>query len=216
MNNQTSIRIYDAFKVPVPADFRPLGLDPARPLDVEIGCGVGFHPLRYAEANPDRQLVAFERTCEKFEKFMGRVKNHPELPNLFPIHGDAIPWITHAFAPESVDRYFLLYPNPYPKESQRNLRFHLMPFFGRLRDTLKRGGSITLATNEEFYASEAREVMREQWGMKLLDCRVLAADSRPRTHFEKKYLLRGDQCWNMVWTKAGPGEPKAALDGIFN
>ena len=210
------MRVYEAYKVPVPANFRPLAIDPSRPLDVEIGCGVGFHPLRYAEANQARTFVAFERTTEKFEKFLGRLKNHPELPNLIPIHGDAIPWITHTFAPESVDRYFLLYPNPYPKESQRNLRFHLMPFFGRLRDTLKRGGSITIATNEEFYASEAREVMREQWGMKLVDCRVLPLDSKPRTHFEKKYLARGDQCWNMVWTKGTESPAKLVLEGFFN
>lgn len=210
------MRLYEAYKMPVPPDFRPLPTNPDRPLDVEIGCGVGFHPLRYAERNPDRQLVAFERTTEKFEKFMGRVRNHPELPNLFPVHGDAIPWITHGFAPESVDRYFVLYPNPYPKESQRNLRFHLMPFFSRLRDTLKRGGSITIATNEEFYALEAKHVMREQWGMKLIDCRELPFDFVPRTHFEKKYLLRGERCWNMVWTKSQSADGDLPLDSFFN
>jgi tRNA (guanine-N7-)-methyltransferase len=210
------MRNYEATKVPLPTNFRRLAIDPSRPLDVEIGCGVGFHPLRYAETHPDRTLVAFERTVEKFEKFTGRLKNHPELPNLIPIHGDAIPWITHTFAPESVDRYFLLYPNPYPKESQRNLRLHMMPFFARLRDTLKQGGSITIATNEEFYASEAREVMREQWGMKLLDSRVLPLDSKPRTHFEKKYLERGDQCWNMVWTKSAPLRSSVILEDLYN
>ncbi len=195
------IRSFESLKMPVPPDFRALPLDPAMPLDVEIGCGVGYHPLKYAQKNPGRQLVAFERTTEKFEKFAGRLKNHPELPNLFPVHGDAIPWITHGFLPESVDRYFLLYPNPYPKEAQKNQRFHFMPFFSRLKDTLKRGGSITLATNEESYMLEAKQVLREQWGMKLIDCRELPLDFTPRTHFEKKYLLRGDRCWNLVWTK---------------
>jgi len=213
---QTQIRNYEAAKMPVPPDFRVLPLDPSRPLDVEIGCGVGFHPLRYAEKHPERQLVAFERTTEKFEKFAGRLKNHPERPNLFPVHGDAIPWITHGFAPESVDRYFLLYPNPYPKESQRNLRFHLMPFFSRLRDTLKRGGSITIATNEEFYMQEAKLVMREQWGMKLIDCRELPLDFTPRTHFEKKYLLRGDRCWNMVWTRGNLIAGAESDESVYN
>ncbi len=212
----TLIRNFEHAKMPVPPDFRVLPLDPSRPLDVEIGCGVGFHPLRYAEKNPERQLVAFERTTEKFEKFSGRLRNHPKLSNLFPVHGDAIPWITHGFAPESVDRYFLLYPNPYPKESQRNLRFHLMPFFSRLRDTLKRGGSITIATNEEFYMSEAKLVMREQWGMKLIDCRELPLDFTPRTHFEKKYLLRGDRCWNMVWTRGNLVTGTESDESVYN
>ncbi|MGZ3651744.1 MAG: SAM-dependent methyltransferase [Bdellovibrionota bacterium] len=195
-------RFFEPSKVPVPPDFFRLPLDPSRPVDVEIGCGVGFHPLRYARENPERQLVAFEKTSDKFAKFLGRLKNHDALPNLIPVHGDAVAWISHAFAPESVDRYFLLYPNPYPKESQRNLRFHAMPFFSYLRATLKKGGTITMATNEDFLVREACTVMRESWGLKLVECRELARNATPRTHFEKKYLERGERCWNLVWIRS--------------
>jgi tRNA (guanine-N7-)-methyltransferase len=194
-------RFFEPSKIPLPPDFYRLPLDPSRPVDVEIGCGVGFHPLRYARENPDRQLVAFEKTSAKFAKFTSRIENHASLPNLFPVHGDAVAWISHAFQPDTVDRYFLLYPNPYPKESQRNLRFHAMPFFSYLRATLKRGGTITMATNEEFLVREARTTMREQWGLTLVECRELARTDSPRTHFEKKYLERGMRCWNLVWLR---------------
>lgn len=197
-----ALRSFDPCKVPVPPDFEHIPLDPARPVDVEIGCGVGYHPLRYARENPDRQIVAFEKTTAKFAKFVSRIENHDPLPNLFAVHGDAVAWISHSFAPESVDRYFLLYPNPYPKESQRNLRFHAMPFFSFLRATLKKGGTITMATNEEFLMREARQAMREQWGLVLVECREISRDAVPRTHFEKKYLERGERCWNMVWIRA--------------
>lgn len=196
------IRLFEPGKVPVPPDFRKLPLDERLPVDVEIGCGVGFHPLRYARQHPDRQLVAFERTAAKFARFAGRIRGHESMPNLIPIHGDAIPWISHGFAPESVDRYLLLYPNPYPKESQRNLRFHFMPFFARLRDTLKRGGSLTMATNQEFYMREARQVIHDHWGLRLVECRELHRQAAPRSHFEKKYLERGDRCWNMIWIRS--------------
>lgn len=190
-------------KVPLPPDFRALPVDPALPLDVEIGCGVGFHPLRYAAAHPGRQVLAFERTKAKFEKFAGRLRHHPRLPNLIPVHGDAIPWITHGLGEASVDRYFLLYPNPYPKESQRNLRFPHMPFFSRLLFTMKPGATLTLATNEAFYAEEAALVFVQAWGLELEEKRVLAANEAPRTHFEKKYLARGQPCWNLVFRHLG-------------
>lgn len=199
---QAAVRAFEPSRVPLPPDFRTLPVDPDKPLDVEIGCGVGFHPLRYARRNPDRQVIAFEKTRDKFGKFLGRLAHHDPLPNLIPVHGDAVAWISHALGPESVDRYFLLYPNPYPKESQRNLRFHLMPFFSYLRATLKVGGTFTMATNEEFLVREARAVMREQWGLTLVECRELDASSHmPRTHFEKKYLARGERCWNLVWMR---------------
>lgn len=170
------------------------------PLDIEIGCGVGFHPLKYARENPDRQLVAFERTAEKFAKFAGRLKNHPPLPNLIPVHGDAVPWIAHAIKPESVDRYFVLYPNPYPKERQRNQRFYEMPFMLWLVETMKKGGRLTLATNMDFYREGAKAKMGE-FGLKLVGDTEVPASALPRTHFEKKYLERGERCWTLEFAK---------------
>lgn len=187
-------------RIPAPPDLRPLALDPLRPVDLEIGCGVGFHPLRYARQNPDRQLVAFERTKEKFEKFAARIAHHDPLPNLTAVHGDALAWIAHSFGPASVDRYFILYPNPYPKESQRNLRFPLMPAFRVIRDTMKPGATLTLATNAEAYAREAAEGFVKDWGLELAEKKALPGDFPPRTHFEKKYLMRGETCWNLEFT----------------
>ena len=195
------MRAFDPKKVPVPPDFRPFVLEPGRPLDVEIGCGVGYHPVHYAKANPGRRLIAFERTTEKFEKFLGRIRGHAPLPNLTPVHGDAVAWITHGFGPAQVDRYFLLYPNPYPKESQRNLRFHEMPFLAHLTRTLKPGGTFTVATNERFYLDDSRARMREVWGYELVEERALPSAEAPRTHFEKKYLGRGQPCWNQVFRR---------------
>ncbi len=43
------------------------------PLDIEIGCGVGMHPLLYASAHPERFLIAIEKTREKFGKFAKKI-----------------------------------------------------------------------------------------------------------------------------------------------
>jgi tRNA (guanine-N7-)-methyltransferase len=196
------MRSFSPEKVPLPPDFRALAaLAEGKPLDVEIGCGVGMHPIRYARANGERRVLAFERTSEKFAKFAQRLTNHDPLPNLTAIHGDAVAWITHALPPASVDRYFILYPNPYPKESQRNLRFHEMPFFSRLKESLKTGGELVLATNEEFYAREAKTKLVADWGLFLREEEILRPDFPPRTHFEKKYLARGERCWNLIFYK---------------
>jgi tRNA (guanine-N7-)-methyltransferase len=197
------MRSFSPEKVPLPPDFRPLPLDLGLPLDVEIGCGAGLHPLRYARANPGRQLLAIERTRAKFEKFQGRVANHEPLPNLIPVHGDAIAWITHGLKPDSVSRYFILYPNPYPKESQRNLRFHNMPFFAWLKETMRKEGELVLASNREFYLREAEDRICRHWGLALLEKQLLPREFAHRTHFEGKYLKRGEPCWNLVFRRIG-------------
>src|SRR5688572_18918623 len=68
-------------------------------LSIEIGCGVGMHPLRYALANLDKKILAIERTTEKFKKFLQRYKNHGSPENLFPVQAEAgllLPQIIHA------------------------------------------------------------------------------------------------------------------------
>lgn len=168
-------------------------------LDIEIGCGVGFHPIDYAKNNPERLLVAIEKTKEKFDKFLGRLERHPQIKSVVPIHTNAVWWIAHEVLPYSVDRYFILYPNPYPKDPQK--RFFQMPFMNHLVDTLKPGGTITLATNEKYYFDESLENAQKIFGLKIIEKRIVDPSEKPRTHFEKKYLERGEACYNLVVTK---------------
>lgn len=173
-----------------------------RPLFVEIGAGVGWFGLQEAHARPCHDFIAIEHTRTRFHKFERRLENHPALTNLKAIHADAIPWITQHLGPESVDGYYILYPNPYPKAKQRNKRWHAMPFMAHCIETLKPGGQITLATNETFYADEALQFFLDAWKLTLVERTTLTNPTlTPRTHFEKKYLDRGEICHNLVVEK---------------
>lgn len=176
---------------------------PEIPLDIEIGCGVGLHPIQYAQNNPDRYLVAIEHTTEKFKKFERRFFSHNSPKNLLPLHENGISWVTHALSKNSVDRFIFMYPNPNPKPSQQNKRFHAMPFMERVIDCLKHGGTIQFATNELFYATECREFMTEVWGLEEVEYRIIDAKSDfvGRTHFERKYLERGQKAYNLIYKK---------------
>ena len=194
-----SVRPFDPRSVPAPS--LKASLPEGTPLDVEVGCGVGLHSIRYAKSNPHRYLIAIEHTRARYSKFERRLLNHPDVKNLQPLQANAISFITHYLKPEKVDRYFFLYPNPYPKDSQRNKRWYAMPFMGHCLETLKIGGSLTLATNERYYAAEALDYFRHQWGLELIEEQILDDSSTPRTHFEKKYLASGQPCFNLVFLK---------------
>jgi len=171
-------------------------------LDVEIGCGVGWHPIEYARQNPDRHLVAIEHTAAKFARFQRRLENHQPLRNLTPVHENAIAWINACLGPATVDRYLLLYPNP--NRGNKAKRWHCMPFMQVILETLKPGGEIWLASNERFYIEEARHFYEGHWGLRLIEERQLQAQDLALacTHFEKKYLAQGESCWHLRWQKA--------------
>lgn len=176
-------------------------------LDIEIGCGVGLHPLNYVQANKGRGLIALERTKTKFNKFMNRfnfhLKSNADLGKyLLPVGGDGVSFLSEFVPPQSVENYFLLHPNPYPKAQHLNKRWHAMPAMSLLVDTLKPGGCITLATNQKFYYEEALVYMRDVWKFSILEQTTYSkGDIEGRTHFERKYLSRGEVIFNVVFKK---------------
>jgi tRNA (guanine-N7-)-methyltransferase len=199
------MRVFREDKILKPRGFTETALPADLPIDLEIGCGAGLHPIQYAQANPDRFLIAIEHTETRFKAFEGRVNRHRGigrgLDNLLPVHANAIAWVTHALSPGSVDRIFLLYPNPYPKKSDLNKRWHAMPFMGKLVQCLKEEGEIILATNERSYFEEAKEFMTGTWGLRMIEELQFTQENSPfrapRTHFERKYLARGEICFQL-------------------
>jgi tRNA (guanine-N7-)-methyltransferase len=167
------------------------------PLDLEIGAGVGWFACTYAKAHPERFLLSFEHTKGKFEKFWRRYENNGSPSNLLPLHCNAISWITQCLPDDSVQSIFFMYPNPNPKNKQQ--RWPLMPFMGELLKKLHKKGLVHLATNEEFYRQEALESFENNWKLKNIKNEIY--QGKARTHFEEKYLKRGETCFDLAWQK---------------
>lgn len=170
---------------------------------IEIGCGAGWHPIQFCQHNPQKFLLALERTKTKFSAFQQRIRSH-QLTNLCGLFGDALETLPFLVDDNSIDQYFFLYPNPYPKKKQSNKRWHRSSFFHFVLQTLKTKGQIHIATNESFYYEECLDYLENYWGLKILLNRKF--DHRdlllPRTHFEKKYLARGQKAYEIICCKS--------------
>ncbi len=178
------------FMIPAVVANRPL------PMVLEIGAGKGKHALSFARQSPDKHLIAIERTRNKFDAFT-KLAEQQKLSNLSAIHADAIAWIVHAIAPNSIERIFILYPNP--ERHNPNQQWLNMPFFEFLLSRLQVGGEVILATNIEAYIDNAERQANEVW--RLPNTRHQVASDSQRTHFEVKYLARGETCWQLTLRK---------------
>ena len=74
-----------------------------------------------------------------------------------------------------------------------------MPFFEFLISRLQTGGTITLASNIPEYIEEAEQQLLNVW--KLPYQKEKIAQTSARTHFEIKYLERGELCQQLIMTK---------------
>ena len=191
-------RAFQPQRLSAPRDFSmPAAvLKPESSLVLEIGAGKGKHALSFAMQNPDKHLIAIERTRNKFDVFE-KMAAQQNSANLTTIHADAIAWIVHAIAPNSIDSIYILYPNP--EQHNPNQQWLNMPFFEFLLSRLQVGGEIILATNIETYMDNAKQQANEIW--RLPNTRSQVASSSHRTHVEVKYLARQETCWQLSMTK---------------
>ena len=187
------IRQFQAQRMHAPRDFHPIENSP---ICIEIGAGKGKHALLFAADNPMDELIAIERTREKF---LAMQKQHQieGQNNLTPMHADALPWVVHALFPKQVQQFFILYPNPEPHNPAQ--RWLNMPFFEFLISRLAQNGTITLASNIPEYIDEAEQQLKMVWQLPY-EKQVIAQDSA-RTHFEIKYLERGELCQQLIISK---------------
>ena len=204
-----TLRVFRPDVFAAPRDFvRPevlLAPNPQTPLALEIGAGVGLHALSFAHSHPNVTLFAIERTAEKCHKFQQSYTADP-APNLTPIHADAIPWVVHAVPPACLQQVFILYPNPEPKNPAQ--RWLNMPFMQFLLSRMQVGATLTLASNIPSYLDEAESQLNAVWQLPYVRSNVT---TERRTHFEIKYMARGEPCGQIVITK--PDNYPTAFDG---
>ena len=187
------IRQFQAQRMHAPRDFQMISPEP---ICVEIGAGKGKHALLFSSQHSEHTLIAIERTREKY---MAMQKQHAleGQNNLQVIHADAMPWIVHALNAGQVQQFFILYPNPEPHNPAQ--RWLNMPFFEFLLSRLQVGGTVTLASNIPEYIEEAQQQLIETW--KLPFVKEVIPSTSARTHFEIKYLERGELCQQLIITK---------------
>lgn len=158
---------------------------------VEVGCGTGEWGLSQAQKHPQKFYMAIERTfnrSQQLENLSGRY----ELANHLALRADAILLFGYRFPPQSVNELVFFYPNPCPKKRQANLRYFVSSSFQVFHDALKPGGKVLLASNISAYVWEARVYLEKYWGYRVIYDGAARFDT-PRTQFERKYHLAGEE-----------------------
>lgn len=179
-----------------PLDARALFGDD-RPLWLEIGFGAGEHLAGQAEANPNVGLIG----CEPFLNGVVGALGHIErqgLPNVRLHMGDALQ-VLERLPAVSLDRVFLLHPDPWPKARHAKRRFANPGPLDMIAAKLKPGGEFRLGTDHPIYCRWALMQMNRRrdfvWTARQpADWQVRPADW-PETRYEAKARRLGHEVW---------------------
>lgn len=165
------------------------------PIRVEIGMGKGRFIMDLAEANPDVNFVGIEKYSTVLLRAIQK-QEEKELPNLVFIRMDAEE-IDETFAPGEVDRIYLNFSDPWPKDRHAKRRLESRQFLERYDHILRKDGIIEFKTDNRALFDFALEEV-EPAGWKLDECTFdLHADSRlcegnVMTEYEEKFSSLGN------------------------
>lgn len=160
---------------------------------LEIGFGGGEHLAAQADAHPNIGFIG----AEIFESGIASLLRHREtrsLTNIRLLDNDARAFLPR-LADGSLDRVFLLYPDPWPKFKHRNRRFISPEALDQLARVIRKGAEFRVATDHPTYA---RWCLRHipvhpafQWTATGPECwRTRPADG-VATRYEQKAIREG-------------------------
>lgn len=190
-------------------DFRtePLALDeifPAQqPLLIEIGFGNGETLIHLAQKHPDWNFIGIEVHPPGVGRLLNEVARL-ELTNIKVIRHDAVEVLDHMLPAACCDRFYLMFPDPWPKKRHQKRRILQPDLVEKIARCLKPGGSFHLATDWQDYAEQMLDVLSET---DVLQNRYGAGNyapepsERPLTRFEARGRRLGHDVWDLVFEK---------------
>jgi tRNA (guanine-N7-)-methyltransferase len=181
------------FAEPDPASRWAAAFGAPRPLRIEIGVGNSDFLIEVALRQPGFNYLGFEYSPKRVAKFLRRVRLRG-LETIRVARLDAAAWLADLVAPASVDRFFINFPDPWPKHRHAKHRL-IQPataaLFGRL---LVPGGGISLRTDSTAYADQMLSVLDAAPGLVNLSGKGAFAPSPLAgiaTAYEVKYRREG-------------------------
>ena len=126
-----------------------------KPLWLEVGFGSGEHLVHQAKSNPDVQFIGCEIYVNGVASLLGKIRREG-LNNILIHPGDARD-LLDVLPANSLDKMFLLYPDPWPKARHHRRRFVTPEHLDPLAEKLKSGHEFRVATDIEDYVRQTLE-----------------------------------------------------------
>jgi len=179
--------------------------DPARSLEVELGCGDGTFLVGMAQQHPDRDFLGLERMLGRLSKTARKIAR-ARLTNAQVMRlesGYAVGWLLPA---TSITRLHLLCPDPWPKKKHAARRLvNQDEFLTGLARVLVPGGEFLLKTDDRVYFEDALASFSTRIEFERLDWPP-EAFFYPTTDFESHWLDMGRVMHRARWRLQGRSE----------
>nr|WP_297703563.1 tRNA (guanosine(46)-N7)-methyltransferase TrmB [uncultured Butyrivibrio sp.] len=177
-----------------------------KPIHIEIGMGKGRFLMDMAELNPDINYVGIE----KYSSVLLRAIQKQEqrlLPNVIFIRMEA-EIIGDVFAPGEVDKIYLNFSDPWPKDRHAKRRLPSREFLGRYDRILVPEGVVEFKTdNKDLFEFALEEVEPAGWNLDKVTYDLhndpVMNEGNVMTEYEEKFSSLGNPIYKYIVSRKG-------------
>ncbi len=175
------------------------------PLQIEVGMGKGKFLHTMAKLHPEINFVGIEKYSSVLLRAVQKMEKEP-LPNLRFLRMEAEE-LTRAFGPGEVDRIYLNFSDPWPKDRHAKRRLPSREFLARYDVILKKNGRLEFKTdNRELFEFALGELEPAGWEAEFVtydlhgDADLMAGNVM--TEYEEKFSALGNPiCKYQIYRK---------------
>ena len=171
------------------------------PINIEIGMGKGRFMMDMAAAHPDINYIGIEKYSTVLLRAVQKMEEN-ELPNLVFIRMDAED-ITEVFDKGEVDKIYLNFSDPWPKDRHAKRRLPSKEFLARYDQFLKPEGRLEFKTdNKDLFDFALEELEPAGWKLEAMT-RDLHHDEKMfvgniMTEYEEKFSSKGNPIYKYI------------------
>jgi tRNA (guanine-N7-)-methyltransferase len=167
------------------------------PLHVDLGCGEGSFLCAMAQRLPQKNFLGIERLA-------GRVRcaarKAADLNNVRLLRIEISYAVRYLLPAGSVETFYLLFPDPWPKRRHHRRRTVTADFVNTLGAALCNGGVIYITTDHLEYFRKIKEIASSVAGLAIADIDVEVPSSKFATAFQQK----GAPIYRLALRKVSP------------
>lgn len=171
------------------------------PLRLEVGMGKGQFIMELARQNPGINYIGIEMYSSVLIRALQKMAEE-ELPNLKFLRIDART-LPECFAKDEVDRIYLNFSDPWPKDRHAKRRLTSRQFLARYNEILKPDGVIEFKTdNRPLFDFSLEEVRKAGWQLLLCTYDLHHEEELMKdnimTEYEEKFASKGNPICKLI------------------
>ena len=180
--------------------------DTSRRIEIDVGCGKGRFLLAHAAAHPDTQMLGIERQLPRVRK-IDKKAQRAGLENVRLLRLEAAYSLDYLIPENSIDRFYVLFPDPWPKRRHHSHRIFQPAFLDTLWKRLKDGGEVQVATDDADYFHDIVKIFKAD--PRFIPATPFERPPEEQTDFELIFRAKGFTVNAAAWRVEKDGSPKA-------